>query len=147
MHLPHHPHSNAVVRVAVVAVFTGGALVACGADGGAEPTLSASGEAGREITRTNGCSACHGRNGEGGPGPAFTGLFGSTVELADGTTVIADADYLFESIRSPGAKVVEGFGFPMPENDLSDDEIRSVISYIEELAGIEDLTGTDEAAG
>lgn len=133
MQLRHHPHENAAIRVAVIALLAGAGFAACGADGGVGPVLSTEGEAGRELARTNGCSACHGRNGEGGPGPAFTGLFGSTVELTDGTTVVADADYLFESIREPDAKVVTGYGFPMPGNDLSDTEIESVITYLEEL--------------
>src|SRR5690606_25811654 len=126
MQLRQHPLSSAVARVMVTTVIAGGALAACGANSGSEPALSAAGEAGREVVRTNGCSACHGRNGEGGPGPAFTGLFGSTVELADDSTEVADADYLFESIRDPDAEVVAGYGFPMPENDLSDAEIESV---------------------
>ena len=140
MQLRHHPHTSAVARFAAITLIVGSA-VACGADGDAEPTLSAAGQAGREITRTNGCSACHGRNGDGGPGPAFTGLFGSSVELDDGTTVVADADYLFRSVREPGAQVVAGYGFPMPENDLSDAEIESVITYIEELAESGEASG------
>ena len=102
------------------------------------PTLTAAGEAGREITRTNGCAACHGRNGEGSAGPAFVGLFGSTVEFKDGTTAVADADYLYESITDPAARLVEGYGFPMPPNDLSDEQVESVITYIEELADAAD---------
>lgn len=124
---------TALARVAAVAALAGGAILACGADDGTEIALGPAAEAGREITRTNGCSACHGRNGEGEPGPAFTGLFGSTVELEGGQTVVADADYLFESIRDPGAARVAGYGFPMPTNDLTDAEIESVIAYIEAL--------------
>lgn len=139
MHLPpRHPHLSAVVRLTAITAIIGGTIAACGADSGAETTLSSAGEAGREITRTNGCSACHGRNGEGKPGPAFTGLFGSTVALDDGSMVVADADYLFQSIRDPSALIVDGYGFPMPENDLSDAEIESVIIYLEELADSEE---------
>lgn len=127
--------------MAAIAAVIGATAAACGADSGNEPSLSSAAEAGREITRTNGCSACHGRNGEGGPGPAFTGLFGSTVELADGSTAVADADYLVESIRDPDALIVDGYGFPMPENDLTDAEIESVIVYLEQLAGSEAGTG------
>ena len=130
----HIPSRSDVVRFTAITVIATGAFTACGANSGTEPALSAAGEAGREVVRSNGCAACHGRNGEGGPGPAFTGVFGSTVDLADGTTVIADTDYLFESIRDPNAKVVAGYGFPMPGNDLADAEIESVIAFIEELA-------------
>lgn len=129
----HHPHLTALARVATAAALAATLVAACG-DDGTEQTLSPAGTAGRDITRTNGCSACHGRDGDGGPGPAFTGLFGSTVELDDGTTVVADADYLAESIREPSAKRVAGFGFPMPENDLTDAEIEQVIAYIQDLA-------------
>lgn len=133
MQFRHHPHLTAVARVATAAALAATLVAACG-DDGTEQTLSPAGTAGRDITRTNGCSACHGRDGDGGPGPAFTGLFGSTVELDDGTTVVADADYLAESIREPSAKRVAGFGFPMPENDLTDAEIEQVIAYIQDLA-------------
>ena len=139
MQLRHHPHPSAVLRIAAITLVAGGTISACGADTGG-PALSATGETGREITRDNGCSACHGRSGEGGPGPAYTGLYGSTVELKDGTTVTADADYLFRAIRDPAAESVAGYGFPMPENDLSDAEIESVIAYIRELADAGEAT-------
>jgi mono/diheme cytochrome c family protein len=129
-----HPHLTTFARLAAGVAIAGAVLAACGADGGTDVTLSRAAETGREVMRSDGCAACHGRNGEGGPGPTFTGLFGSTVELEDGTTVVADADYLFESIRDPSARIVDGYGFPMPTNDLSDAEIESVIAFIEELA-------------
>lgn len=113
-------------------------LVACGANGDSGPVLSAAGEAGREITRTNGCSACHGRSGEGGPGPTFVGLYGSVVELDDGTTVTADDEYLYRAIIDPSADRVAGYGFPMPSNDLSDAEVESVLVYLRELAAPEE---------
>ena len=141
---PHRPVLTAVARVAVVAAIAGGVVVACGVDDGTDVALGPAAQAGREITRANGCSACHGRNGEGEPGPAFTGLYGSTVELEGGETVVADAEYLFESIRDPGAERVAGYGFPMPGNDLTDAEIESVIAYIEALAA---PAADDEAAG
>ena len=62
------------------------------------------------------------------------GLFGSSVELADGSTVIADREYLIESIKDPAAKQVAGYRLPMPTNRLTDDEIDQVIAYIEALA-------------
>lgn len=133
MQLRHHPHLSALFRIAAVATFTGVVLAACGANGD-ELALSPAAEEGRDVVRSNGCAACHGRNGEGGPGPSFVGLYGSTVELEDGETVVADEAYLAESIREPRAKVVAGYGFPMPENDLTDAEIESVIAFIRELA-------------
>ena len=37
------------------------------------------------------------------------GVFGSTVTLADGRTVVADENYLRESIMNSQAKIVQGF--------------------------------------
>jgi mono/diheme cytochrome c family protein len=109
-------------------------LAACGSDGDPGPALSAEADAGRDISRANGCAACHGSGGDGGVGPPFTGLYGSRVELADGTTVVADEAYITESIRDPSAKLVDGYELAMPANDLSDDEIASVVAYIRELS-------------
>ena len=98
------------------------------------PVLPAPAARGRSIGRTNGCAACHGTHGEGGVGPAFTGLYGSAVTLADGSTVVADEAFLAESIRTPAASKVAGYDVDMPSNDLDDDEIAAVIAYIRALA-------------
>ncbi len=109
-------------------------LAGCGND---DSGASLPGEAqqGRDIVRTHGCSACHGTNGQGGVGPALAGLYGSQVPLADGSTVVADDDYLAESIRTPGATKVAGSNIDMPANDLDDDQIAAVIAYIRALTG------------
>lgn len=127
-------------RVVVLSTVIGLTSVACAANS-TEVALSPAAEIGRDITRTNGCSACHGRSGEGGPGPAFVGLFGSTVEFRDGTTTIADENYIAESIREPNARIVAGYGFPMPENDLTDEQIESVIAYLRELGPLGEPAG------
>ncbi len=113
-------------------------LAACGGDDGG-PELSAAAEAGRDVFRSSGCAACHGSNGGGGVGPELAGLWGSTVTLDDGSTVIADEAYVYESIADPGAKRVEGFGLQMPTNGLDEDEIRSIVAYIEAIGS----SGTD----
>ena len=107
-------------------------LAACGS-GGDGPTLSAAGEAGRTTMRTNGCASCHGADGQGGVGPTFQGLYGTEVELEDGTTVVADDDYLYRSITEPGAQIHAGYRVPMPPNNLSDAEIAGIIDYIREI--------------
>jgi mono/diheme cytochrome c family protein len=109
-------------------------VAACGDDNGSSLNLSDEGQRGRSLSNSSGCGGCHGRAGEGGVGPAFVGLYGSEVELEDGTTVIADEAYLEESIRDPGAERVAGSNAVMPDNDrLDDEEIAAIITYIEEL--------------
>ncbi len=86
------------------------------------------------IALKSGCTSCHGIDGQGGVGPSFAGVFGSIVELDDGSTVIADRDYLIESIKDPAAKKVAGYRLRMPTNRLTDDEIDQIVTYIEALA-------------
>lgn len=114
-------------------------LTGCGGDG-SDPALPAQAEQGRAIVRTHGCSACHGGDAEGGVGPAFTGLYGSQVALADGSTVVADDAFLTESIRTPTATKVAGYAIDMPANDLDDDQIAAVVAYIRALAATEQST-------
>lgn len=123
-------HTNMLGLLAFGAVLL---LPACAANS-ARSTLPPAAEQGRSIANANGCGACHGTSGEGGVGPDFVGLSGSTVQLADGSSVTADRAYLVESIKEPGAKLVDGYGLPMPTNRLTDDEIDRVITYIEALA-------------
>jgi len=107
-------------------------LAACGSDGDG-PALSTAGETGRDTMRSNGCASCHGADGQGGVGPAFQGLYGTEVELEDGTTVVADDDYLYTSISDPGAQIHAGYRVPMPPNNLTDAEIAEIIDYIREI--------------
>ena len=112
------------------------ATSACGANGAGANTadLPPIAAEGRSIALQNGCASCHGTDGEGGIGPAFIGLFGSSVELEDGSTIVADRDYLVEAIKDPAAKKVAGYRLAMPTNNLSDAEIDQVVAYIEALA-------------
>jgi mono/diheme cytochrome c family protein len=121
-----------VALSAAVAVF----LLGCAADDDSA-NLSQAALDGRSVVRSKGCAACHGSNGDGGVGPTFVGLLGSEVQLQDGSTVVADRDYLVESIVEPAAKLVESYNLPMPDTELSTDEIDAVIAYIEALAVVD----------
>lgn len=119
-----------VAPLVAVAVLAG-----CGANASStDLNLSPAGEAGRTIANSNGCAACHGADGGGNIGPPFVGLFGSSVELESGETITADREYLVESIVDPDAATVAGYRLPMPTNNLSPDEVDSVVIYIVELA-------------
>lgn len=81
------------------------------------------------------CLACHSTNGTRIVGPTWKGLYGSKVELSDGTTVTADATYLQESIKNPSAKTVKGYpANTMPVYSfLTPQNIADLIAYIESL--------------
>ena len=88
---------------------------------------------GRQIANSSGCASCHGKNGQGVTAPTWQGLYGEPVPLDDGTTVIADDAYLYDSIVDPQNQIVEDYTIKMPQNDLSDEQIEKVILYIREL--------------
>src|SRR3954466_2120590 len=90
-------------------------LVACGGGGSdSSSNLSPAAKHGQQLAKSAGCSACHGAKGQGGIGPKWQGLLGSTVKLEDGTRLTADEAYLTRSIKDPQAQVVAGFSVSMP---------------------------------
>jgi cytochrome c oxidase subunit 2 len=91
-------------------------------------------ESGKAIASQNGCAACHSIDGTPLTGPTWRGLFGSNVELADGSTVVADEAYLAESLADPGAKVVLGY-LPgvMPQYALTESQIEDIVAYLATL--------------
>ena len=115
--------------VALVAI-----LGACSSSSTSAPVdLSPEAAAGREISINAGCASCHGADGNGNVGPKWIGLAGSQVTLSDGTVVTADDDYLYTSIKEPGAMKRRGAVGIMPSNKLTDQEIASIIAYIRAL--------------
>ncbi|MGH9132693.1 MAG: c-type cytochrome [Ilumatobacteraceae bacterium] len=119
------------VRLAARAIPLVLLAAACGGSNGLD--LSPEADNGRKIANSRGCASCHGSDGSGGVGPAFTGLYGSEVTLEDGSKVVADDEYLRRSITDPGAQRVDGYAVSMPTSDLSDDDIEAVLAYIREL--------------
>ena len=108
-------------------------LSACGATEDEAVELSPAAAEGRATARSNGCAACHGADGSGGVGPAFIGLYLSDRQFVDGSIAVADRDYLYESITQPAARLVAGYRGRMPSNNLDDDQVASIIDWIEEL--------------
>jgi cytochrome c oxidase subunit 2 len=94
-------------------------------------------QCGQRWAQTFGCLGCHTTDGSALIGPTWAGLFGHEVELADGSTVIADLAYLHESIVDPNAKIVAGFSpgvMPTTFDELlSDEQIDQIIAFIETL--------------
>jgi cytochrome c oxidase subunit II len=116
-----------VIAIALCALL----LSSCGGEETVE--LSPAAVEGRQIAGDLGCAACHGVDGQGGVGPAWVGLAGSEVELADGSVVLADTEYLRRSITDPDADLVAGYTTRMPENALTDAQVDAVVAYIQEL--------------
>src|SRR5438093_10640116 len=69
--------------------------------------------AGAKLFAQHACNTCH-RPDSLARGPNLEGLFGKTVTLQDGRTLVADESYIRESIVAPNAKLVTGFQPFMP---------------------------------
>ena len=92
-------------------------------------------EAGEKVFNIRGCPACHSVEGESSTGPPLDGLFASTETMDDGTEVLADENYLRESILEPMTMVVGGYEPVMPtfQGRLSEDEVTVLIAYLKSL--------------
>ena len=86
---------------------------------------------GENIAVLKGCTSCHSVDGSTKIAPPWRGIYGSQVELADGTIITADEKYIIESINTPDAKIVKGYTKgAMPTIYLTEDEIANLIAYI-----------------
>ena len=94
--------------------------------------LSAAGE---KIFAELGCATCH-RMDTQGRGPNLLGVFGKPVQLEGGRTVVADENYIRESILDPGAKVVQGFKPVMPtfQGLVSEEQLNALVAYVKSLS-------------
>lgn len=90
---------------------------------------------GAQLFRSHGCSGCHGRNAVV-HAPDLDGIYGRTVHLADGRSVVADDRYLRDCILLPAGQIVAGYPPVMPSfsGQLTEEELLALIAYIKSLA-------------
>jgi len=99
--------------------------------GGGNQPLAVTGE---KLFSELGCVTCH-RSDTQGRGPNLVGVYGKPVMLEDGRTVIADENYVRESIVDPGAKIAKGFKPVMPtfQGQISDEQLNALVAYVKSL--------------
>jgi cytochrome c oxidase subunit II len=92
-------------------------------------------ETGKGLFAELGCATCH-RSDVQGRGPDLQGIYNKPVLLEDGRTVIADEDYVRESILNPTAKIVSGFKPVMPtfQGIVSEEQLNALVAYIKSLS-------------
>ena len=81
--------------------------------------------------RELGCSGCHAA-GSSVHAPSLRGLLGRTVHLQDGRSLVADENYVRDSILLPKKDVVAGFEPVMPSfaGQVSEEDIQALIAYL-----------------
>ena len=99
--------------------------------GAPEGSLASTGE---KLFQDLACITCH-RSDAQGRGPVIQGLFGKTVALQSGETLVADEAYIRESILNPAAKITAGFQPVMPafQGLVSEEQLLALIEYIKSL--------------
>ena len=105
------------------------ALAEAQAAGSANEEITA--ERGERLYTANACQTCHSLDGTQLVGPSFAGLYGADRQFDDGSSAVADEDYISNSIINPGDNIIEGYNNVMPPyNYLSDGEIQSLVEFI-----------------
>ncbi len=120
-------HSGMIGEVIVMEPAQYEAWLASGGEG----SLASKGQ---KLFLDLGCASCH-RSDSTARAPMLTELFGKPVQLNDGRIVIADENYIRESILNPTAKVVDGFDAIMPtfQGVVSEEDIMELIAYIKSI--------------
>lgn len=90
-------------------------------------------EKGKALAQSKGCLTCHAVDSSKMFGPGWGGVYGKQIQLADGSTVKYDDDYIIESIMKPDAKIPAGYTAPMPPQNITEDEARSIAEYMKTL--------------
>ncbi len=91
------------------------------------------------LIRNTGCIACHSIDGTKLVGPSFTGLYGSSrvvVKNGSEVTVIADENYIKNSILNPDLEIVTGFNKGLMKSYqeiLKEADIKTIADYLKTL--------------
>ena len=81
------------------------------------------------------CTACHKTSKEKLIGPGLAGIFNTKRQMENGKFLLADENYLRESILNPSSEIVKGFSNQMTPfaGLLSEEELSGLIEYIKTL--------------
>lgn len=125
-------HSSMLGHVVVMRAADYTKWLAAGPPPVADPTPQQLGEA---VYRRQACASCHATDSSV-HAPPLEGLYGRTVALADGTHLVADDQYLRESILRPKARVVAGQAALMPSyaGQLAEEDLQNLVAYLRSLA-------------
>jgi cytochrome c oxidase subunit 2 len=89
---------------------------------------------GERLFASLGCNSCH--SGEASArGPNLAQVYGSSLQLTDGSYVTANDAYLRESILNPSTRVTAGYAPIMPtyQGQVSEEGLIDLVEYIKSL--------------
>lgn len=90
--------------------------------------------AGERAFHTRGCSGFHAQN-SAIRAPLLEGIYGKPVPLNDSTLVMADDQYLRDSILLPNKQIAAGYEPIMPtfQGRISEEELNAIIAYLKAI--------------
>jgi cytochrome c oxidase subunit 2 len=99
-------------------------------EGALEPGIA---RRGFELYRRYGCSGCH-DPGSTVHAPSLAGLVGRTVHLEDGRTLVADENYVRDSILLPRKDIVAGYAPIMPSfaGQIGEEDLMAIVAWLRE---------------
>ena len=104
---------------------------------------------GQTLYENRGCKGCHSLDGSKVVGPSFNQSYGNQRPFADGSGLVADENYLRESILYPKAKIVAGYKPVMPsyKGQLSDDDVYSLVEFLKTVSMYNKDAADENSAG
>jgi cytochrome c oxidase subunit 2 len=95
--------------------------------------------AGARLFQGRGCAGCHAPNAAV-RAPLLNGIYRRPVALSDGSIVMADEQYLHDSILLPNKQVAAGYQPLMPtyQGQLGEEEVMELIAYLKSLTPTEE---------
>ena len=89
---------------------------------------------GERLFASMGCNSCHSGNAAA-RGPNLAGVYGSKLQLANGSEVLVNDAYLRDAILNPSQHVTAGYNPIMPtyQGQVSEDGLIDLVEYIKNL--------------
>lgn len=91
---------------------------------------------GKRVYETRGCVSCHASESYTSKiGPSLRGLFGKKVELSNGSSIVADENYIRTHIENPRVSLIKGYSPVMPafKGLIDEVEMNALIAFIKSL--------------
>jgi cytochrome c oxidase subunit 2 len=91
---------------------------------------------GPRLLQNKGCIGCHSVDGSAKIGPTFKGLFGRReIVLMGGQEkeITVDEAFIRQHILDPRVATVKGYPPVMPQVPVTDDELKTIVAYLETL--------------
>jgi cytochrome c oxidase subunit 2 len=89
---------------------------------------------GERLFASMGCNACHSGNAAA-RGPNLAAVFGSKLQLANGSSVLVNEAYLRDAILNPSQHITAGYAPIMPtyQGQISEDGLIDLVEYLKTL--------------